>query len=90
MNSVIQPNEIHLYDFGDKNHMENFLRCVRTRQEPAAPVAVGHGSTAVCHVGNIAMMVGRKVKWDPAAERFVNDPEADRLLARAMRAPWHL
>jgi hypothetical protein len=36
------------------------------------------------------MMVGRKVKWDPAAERFVNDPEADRLLARAMRAPWHL
>jgi hypothetical protein len=36
------------------------------------------------------MMVGRKVKWDPAAERFVNDPEADRYLARAMRAPWHL
>jgi hypothetical protein len=36
------------------------------------------------------MMLGRKVKWDPAAERFAGDPEADRLLARAMRAPWHL
>ena len=90
MTSVIRPDEIHLYDFGDKNHMENFLRCVRTRQEPAAPAEVGHGSATVCNVGNIAMMVGRKVNWDPAAERFVNDPEADRFLARAMRAPWHL
>jgi predicted dehydrogenase len=88
--SAIRPDEIHLYDFGDKNHMENFLRCVRTRQEPAAPVEVGHRSVSVCHLGNIAMMLGRKVKWDPVTERFVNDPEADRLLARAMRAPWHL
>jgi hypothetical protein len=39
---------------------------------------------------NIARRPGRKVNWDPVAGRFVNDPEADRMLSRAMRAPWHL
>jgi len=42
------------------------------------------------HLGLIAMKLGRKVNWDPVAERFVNDPEADRLLSRPMRSPWHL
>ena len=69
---------------------ENFLHCVRTRGEPAAPVEVGHRAATVCHLGNVAMMLGRKVNWDPVAGRFVNDPEADRMLSRAMRAPWHL
>jgi len=90
LKSTIGPNEVHLYDTGGETHMQNFLRCVRTRQDPSAPVEVGHRSTTVSHLGNIAMRLGRKVKWDPAAERFVNDPEADRMLSRAMRAPWHL
>ena len=90
MASAIRADEIRLYDSGGMNHMENFLHCVRTRGEPAAPVEVGHRSATVCHIGNIAMMLDRKVKWDPVAERFVNDPEADRMLARAMRSPWHL
>jgi predicted dehydrogenase len=90
LSSVIRPDEVRLYDSGGRNHMENFLHCVRTRREPAAPAEVGHGSATVCHLGNIAMILGRRVKWDAAAERFVNDPEADRLLARAMRSPWHL
>jgi len=42
------------------------------------------------HIGNIAMWTGRKLRWNPEAERFVDDPEADRYLARAMRAPWRL
>jgi hypothetical protein len=36
------------------------------------------------------MWTGRKLRWDPQAERFVNDPEADRHLSRSMRSPWHL
>jgi hypothetical protein len=42
------------------------------------------------HLGLIAMKLGRKVRWNPVAERFVDDPEADRLLARPMRGHWHL
>jgi predicted dehydrogenase len=90
LKSTIGPNEVHLYDTGGDTHMQNFLRCVRTRQNPAAPVEVGHRSATVSHLGNIAMRLGRKVKWDPAAEQFVNDPEADRMLSRSMRAPWVL
>ena len=90
LSSAIRPDEVHLYDSGGKSHMENFLHGVRTREEPAAPVEVGHRSVSVCHLGNIAMRLGRKLQWDPAAERFVGDPEADRMLSRAMRAPWHL
>ena len=39
---------------------------------------------------NIAMLLGRKVKWDPAAERFIGDAGANRLLARPLRGPWRL
>ncbi len=42
------------------------------------------------HLGLIAMKLGRKVRWNPGAERFENDPDADRLLSRPMRGPWHL
>jgi len=48
-----------------------------------------HTST-VCHLGNIAMLLGRKLKWDPKAERFINDSAANNMLARGMRAPWRL
>ena len=89
LKSRIGPNEIHLYE-ADGDHMGDFLRCVRTRKDPAAPVEVGHCSATVCHLGNIAMLLGRKVKWDPEAERFVGDPEADRMLSRATREPWRL
>jgi predicted dehydrogenase len=87
--SVIGPDAIRLYR-SEGNHMANFLQCVRTRREPAAPVEVGHRSATVCHLGVIAMRLGRKVRWDPASERFPADPEAARLAERAMRAPWTL
>ncbi|HUU10608.1 MAG TPA: Gfo/Idh/MocA family oxidoreductase [Phycisphaerae bacterium] len=85
--SEVGPDEVRLYRSAG-SHMDNFLACVRTRHEPAAPVEVGHRSATVCHLGVIAMRLGRKVRWDPAAEQFVDDPVADRLLNRAMRSPW--
>ncbi len=51
---------------------------------------VGHHTATVCHIGNIAYWLKRSLKWDPAAEQFVNDPEANRLLERPMREPWRL
>jgi len=88
LSSVIGPDEIHLYKSND--HHQNFLDCVKTRSKTVTPVEVAHHSIMVGHLGNIAMKLGRKVRWDPKKERFINDPEADRLLSRPMRNPWHL
>jgi predicted dehydrogenase len=86
--SVIAPGEIHLYKSDD--HHQNFLDCVRTRQKTITPAEVAHRSIMIGHLGLIAMKLGRKVRWNPVTERFLDDPEADRLLARPMRGHWHL
>jgi predicted dehydrogenase len=72
------------------NHHQNWLDCIRSRQEPACDVAVGCRSTIVAHLGCIAHWTGRTLKWDPAKEQFVGDDEANRLRFRAMREPWSI
>ena len=67
-----------------------FIDCIRSRQQTSCPPEAAHRSTTVCHLANICMLLGRKVQWDPQKERFINDPEADRMIARTMRSPWHL
>jgi len=88
LTSVIGPDEIHLYD--SRSHWGNFLECVRTRKQPIADAEIGHRTATCCHLANIAMLLGRKLQWDPEKEQFVNDPEADRMIDRARRSPWHL
>lgn len=88
LSSVIRPDEIHLYESLD--HQRNFLDCVKSRRQTICPAEVGHRSATVCHIGNIAMKLGRKLKWDPERECFENDPEANRMLEMPMRAPWKL
>ena len=73
-----------------RNHIGNFLDSVGTRKETIAPARIAHRSIMVGHLGLIAMKLERKVEWDPVRERFVNDPEADRMLSRNMRGSWHL
>ena len=86
--SAIGPGEIHLYE--SKNHQQNFLDSVRLRNDPVAPAEIGHRSASLCHLGNIAMMVGGNLFWDPEKERFVNDSVANALLSRSTRTPWSL
>jgi len=88
LTSVIAPDEIHLYDSND--HKQNFLDCIKSRKDTICTAEIGHRSASVCHLGNIAMKLGRKLKWDPKAERFINDSAANNMLTRAMRAPWRL
>ena len=88
MTANIGPNDLHLYE--SKNHVGNFLDCVRSRAKTITPPIVAHHAIMIGHLGIIAMKLERKVHFDPASEHFVNDPEADRLLARPMRGPWHL
>jgi predicted dehydrogenase len=71
-------------------HTANFIECVRARKAPAAEVEIGHRSTTVPHLGNIAYKIGRKLTWDAAKEDFVNDAEASKLLSRQARKPWDL
>ena len=88
LKTKLGPDEIHLYESND--HFQNFLDCVKSRKDPIASAEVGHRSSTVCHLGNIAMILGRSLKWDPQNERFINDSAANRMVARAMRAPWRL
>jgi hypothetical protein len=62
----------------------------RNVEDLHAPLEQGHLSTSLCHLGNISYRVGRSVKFDNAAERFVGDSEADALLTRTYRAPYVL
>jgi hypothetical protein len=70
--------------------VDNWLACVKSREPPICDVAIGHRSAAVCHLGNVTVRTGRTIRWDPAAEEVVGDPEANRLLSRPYRAPWSL
>ncbi len=64
---------------------------MRSRKEPFATAEIGHRTASICHLNNIAMIVGRPLKWDPKAERFVRDDAADRMLQpRAFRGEWTL
>jgi len=72
------------------NHGQNFLDCIKTRKRTVAPVETAVKSDQICQLSDIAMRLGRKLKWDPAAEVFPGDDEANRMLRRAMREPWRL
>jgi len=66
----------------------DFIDCVRRGERTCAPVEIAHRSTTLCSLGAIGMLLGRKVTWDPGREEFAGDPEANRLRARHLRAPW--
>jgi predicted dehydrogenase len=88
LDEVIGPDEIKLYE--SRDHQGNFLDCVKSRKETITPVEIAHRSISVGLLGEIAMLTGEKLKWDPDKEIFLNSDQANRLLSRPMRAPWHL
>jgi predicted dehydrogenase len=85
---IIGPDEIRLYR--SRDHYQNFLDCVRSRGKTITPAETAHRSASVGHLGVIAMEVGRKIRWDPATETIIGDPEAERLLGHSYRKPWQL
>jgi predicted dehydrogenase len=89
LDSKIGPEEIHLYTNPAGEH-DDFLKCVRSRKDPYFPVEIGHRVSTVCHLANLCIRLGRKLRWDPEGEHFVNDPEADKYLDRSRRNPWQL
>ncbi len=69
-------------------HVRNFLDCVKSRQRPIADVEGGHQATTACHLANISLRTGRKIRWDPDREEIIGDEEASRMLVRPYRKPW--
>lgn len=79
----LDANATRLYE--SNNHMKNFFDSVRSRKAPICDAEIGHRSASVCHLGVIAMRLGRKLQWDPKNEQFVNDAEANKWVSRHMR-----
>jgi predicted dehydrogenase len=69
-------------------HARNFLDCIKSRQRPASDVEDGHRTTTACHLANISLRLGRKLKWDAAKEEIIGDREASAMLERPYRKPW--
>lgn len=86
LTSVIAPNEIHLPVSND--HHGNWLDSVVSRKDPLAPAEIGHRSCSACLLHHAAMKLNRKLYWNPKTEKFNNDEEANKLLAREQRAPY--
>ena len=84
----IGPEETHLANSSD--HAGNFLDCVKSRSTPVSSIESAVRTDTVCHLSDIAMRLSRRLKWDPKTERFIDDDQANRMLTRSMRSPWHL
>ena len=76
----------------EAEHVQNFLDCIKSRKRPNADLeTVGHPSSLLCHLGNVASRVGRKLVFDGKTETFINDAEANALRTRPeYRKPWVL
>jgi len=91
LESKLPDNYVHdTHRDASPAHLRNFLDCVRSRKDPAAPVEIGHRTNIICNLSDIATRLKRKLQWDPQSEQFVDDGDANQLLARKMRSPWHI
>jgi predicted dehydrogenase len=84
----IGPDEIHL--FRSPGHWRNFLDCVKSRKTTLTPCEVAHRSATPGHLGQIAMLLGRKIRFNPETEEILDDPTATKMLGRPLRSPWHV
>jgi len=82
------PNDNRLYESG--NHARNLLDCVKSRKETICPIDAAVQADTLCQISDIAIRLERKLRWDWAGERFVDNDAANRRLTRAMRSPWRL
>jgi predicted dehydrogenase len=90
LDSEIGKDEIKLFT-NPKGEHRNFLDCVKSRADPYFPVDIGHRVSTVCHLANIAIERGVKLRWDPVKEEFVGDDQANRIRqVRPGRGEWKI
>jgi predicted dehydrogenase len=89
LREIIRPGEIRLpRGGGHMGHRAAFVEAIRTGAPTISPIEAAVRSDTVCHLADIGMRLGRKLRWNPEAEKFVGDDTANRLLSRTMRSPW--
>ncbi len=88
LSEELGPADVHLYK--SNGHHENWLDCIQSRQKPICDVEIGYRSVSTCHLGNIAIRLGRPLHWDPEKITFIGDEEANRWISKPYRAPWHM
>ncbi len=76
--------------YRSRDHFADWLDCIASRQRPICDVEIGHRTATACHLGNIAIRLGRKIRWDAANETIIDDAEANTWLERPYRSPWAL
>jgi len=86
LDSVIGPDEIHLYTANEQH--ANWIECIHSRKQPTAPVEIGHRACSTCLLHWTAMKTKRRLYWEPERERFHNDDEANSMLSRPQRSPY--
>jgi hypothetical protein len=86
VSATIQPNEIRLYESND--HYLDWLNAIKTGKLPICDVEIGHRTSTICNIANIAYQMKRPLAWDPKQEKFKNDAEANQLLKPVFREGW--
>lgn len=76
--------------FNSPGHHREFLDSMKSRKRTLTPIEIAHRSQTPGHLGYIASVVGRKLKWDAVKQEIVGDAEASAMLTKKMRAPWHI
>ena len=89
-NDSLKNNTSEIEGTNPRDHIRNFLDCVKTRRQPVCNADVIRSSHVACHAAALSWFLKRELNFDPSTETFVNDDEANRLRTRASRAPWTL
>lgn len=81
-------SDVKLYESND--HYNNWLDCIKSRKQPVSTAEIGHRTATVCHLTNICYELKRPLKWDPVAEAFIGDDEANSMRSGYLRKPWKM
>ncbi len=84
------PAGLRTYKDGCRSLVQDFVRCVETREAPFREVEWSHRAATICHLGNICLKLNRPLKWDPDKEDFIGDVEASRMVDRPRRGVWQI
>jgi predicted dehydrogenase len=85
-----EPPADGFHPYQSPGHEQDWFDCIRTRKKPIMNIQAGHRVGTLCILGNISYILGRKLHWDPVAEKCIRDEEANRMLSRPNRSPWHI
>ncbi len=90
LNDLSSEDQAKIRAMPNPDRLVTFAEAVKTRKRPGGHAEAAHRAATILHLANIAIRVGRKIRFDPIQEQIIGDEEANRLVAPPMRGPWHL